>query len=191
MPQQTVSNLCVDLYDENDNSEKFGLHDQTIQRHFQNVEHRNWRKDKNRNCCPPCILRDLLKSNPFITNLMVFASVQIYMPWHEYHEFVKISSQEFLHFPWTWRDHITLILPSRPLCRHCDALSWRHHTRGRFVLTFVWQYLLTHWGRDKMAVIFQTTVSNAFYWMKMHEFRLRFHWSLFLRFELTFQHWFR
>ena len=26
----------------------------------------------------------------------------------------------------------------------------------------------------------------------MHEFRLRFHWSLFLRFELTiFQHWFR
>ena len=28
--------------------------------------------------------------------------------------------------------------------------------------------------------------------MKMYEFRLRFHWSLFLRFELTiFQHWFR
>ena len=29
-------------------------------------------------------------------------------------------------------------------------------------------------------------------WMKMQEFCLRFHWSLFLRFELTiFQHWFR
>ena len=52
--------------------------------------------------------------------------------------------------------------------------------------------VLIHWGRDKMDAISQTTFSNAFSWMKMHEFRLRFHWSLFLRFELTiFQHWFR
>ena len=50
---------------------------------------------------------------------------------------------------------------------------------------------LTHWGRDKMAAIFQTTFSNAFSWMKMYEFRLRFHWSLFLRFQLTISHhWF-
>ena len=34
---------------------------------------------------------------------------------------------------------------------------------------------LTHWGRDKMATISQTTVSNAFSWMKMYQFRLRFH----------------
>ena len=27
---------------------------------------------------------------------------------------------------------------------------------------------LTHWGRDKMAAIFQTTFSNAFSWMKMY-----------------------
>ena len=52
--------------------------------------------------------------------------------------------------------------------------------------------VLTHWGRDKMADIFQTTFSNAFSWMKMSECRLRFHWSLFLRVQLTiFQHWFR
>ena len=25
---------------------------------------------------------------------------------------------------------------------------------------------LTHWGRDKMAAMFQTTFSNAFWWMK-------------------------
>ena len=51
---------------------------------------------------------------------------------------------------------------------------------------------LTHWGRDKMATVSQTTLSNAFSWMKMLEFRLRFHWSLFLRVQLTiFQHWFR
>ena len=35
------------------------------------------------------------------------------------------------------------------------------------------QYL-THWGRDKMVAIFQTMFSNAFSWMKMYEFRLRF-----------------
>ena len=51
--------------------------------------------------------------------------------------------------------------------------------------------LLTHWGRYKMAAVSQTTLSNAFSWMRMLWFRLKFHWSLFLRFELTiFQHWF-
>ena len=51
---------------------------------------------------------------------------------------------------------------------------------------------LTHWGRDKMAAIFQTTFSNAFSWIKMFEFRLNFHWNLFPRVQLTiFQQWFR
>ena len=51
---------------------------------------------------------------------------------------------------------------------------------------------LTHWGRDKIAAISQTTFSNAFSWMKMFEFRLKFHWSLFLRVQLIIsQHWFR
>ena len=52
--------------------------------------------------------------------------------------------------------------------------------------------ILTHWGRDKMDAISQTTFSSAFSWMKMFEFRLNFHWNLFLRVQLTiFQHWFR
>ena len=64
------------------------------------------------------------------------------------------------------------------------------------ITVHVWIYIrarhLTHWGRDKMAAISQTMFSNAFSWMKMYEFRLKFHWSLFLRFQLTiFQHWFR
>ena len=51
---------------------------------------------------------------------------------------------------------------------------------------------LTHWGRDKMDAISQTPFSSAFSWMKIFEFRLKFHWSLFLRVQLTiFQHWFR
>ena len=40
---------------------------------------------------------------------------------------------------------------------------------------------LTHWCRDKVASISQTTLSNAFSWMKMFEFRLKFYWSLSLR----------
>ena len=55
-----------------------------------------------------------------------------------------------------------------------------------------WFNWLTHWGWDKMAAISQTTFSNAFSWMKMHEFRWTFHWNLYLSVKLTAsQHWFR
>ena len=37
----------------------------------------------------------------------------------------------------------------------------------------------------KMAAISPTTFSNAFSWMKMCEFRFRFHWGLFLSSQLT------
>ena len=70
---------------------------------------------------------------------------------------------------------------------------------------FTWGYLLqnmmlyfklaselTHRSRDQMAAISQATLSIVFSWMKMLEFRLNFHWNLFLRVQLTiFQHWFR
>ena len=32
-----------------------------------------------------------------------------------------------------------------------------------------------------MDAVFQTTYSNGYSWMKMYEFRIKFHWSLFLR----------
>ena len=52
--------------------------------------------------------------------------------------------------------------------------------------------LWTHWGRDNMDAISQWTFANAFSSMKMFEFRLKFRWSLFLKFQLTInQHWFR
>ena len=51
---------------------------------------------------------------------------------------------------------------------------------------------LTHWGRDKMAAFSQTTILNAFLWMKMFECPLIFHWSLFPMGQLTIYHrWFR
>ena len=52
--------------------------------------------------------------------------------------------------------------------------------------------MLTHWGRDKMTTISQTTISNVFTWKKMVIFVSRFHWNLFPRDKLTiFLHWFR
>ena len=43
-----------------------------------------------------------------------------------------------------------------------------------------------------MADIFQTTFSNAFSWMKMYKFGLRFQWNFLPRVQLTiFRHWFR
>ena len=47
---------------------------------------------------------------------------------------------------------------------------------------------LTHWGWDKMAFVSQTTFSNTFSCKKMYQFRLKFHWGLFLRIQLTIFH---
>ena len=76
------------------------------------------------------------------------------------------------------------------------ALSQNNHKKRQmnhlFILMNILTMHLTHWGRDKMAAIFQTTIWNAFSWMKMYAFRLSFHWSLFPRDQLTiFQHWLR
>ena len=79
----------------------------------------------------------------------------------------------------------TLLLVGAPLGRlqYLEGYGWN------------WPVLdqhLTHPGRDKMAAIFHTTFLIAFSLMKMFEFRLEFHWSLFLRFQLTINHhWFR
>ena len=53
--------------------------------------------------------------------------------------------------------------------------------------------LLTHWNRDKNAnAAISQIFFNAFTLIKMYKFRFRYHWSLFLGFELTlFQQWFR
>ena len=50
---------------------------------------------------------------------------------------------------------------------------------------------LTQWGRDKLTGMFQT-FSNAFSWIEMNKFRLKFRWSWFLRVQsTTSQQWFR
>ena len=67
------------------------------------------------------------------------------------------------------------------LCEICLLLiTWWHKWPGHIVnpetdLVCLEYSDLTHWGRDKMDAISQMTLSNAFSWMKMLEFRLTFH----------------
>ena len=75
---------------------------------------------------------------------------------------------------------------------HCLNQWWSSLLKHVWVIRLVELTHWGHWGRDKMDAILQTPFWSAFSWMKMFEFRLKFHWSLFLRVQLTiFQHWFR
>ena len=66
-------------------------------------------------------------------------------------------------------------------------------TRQLFVAKYVGiSHLINTLRPRQMDAISQTTFSKAFSWIKMFEFRLKFHWSLFPRVQLTiFQQWFR
>ena len=73
------------------------------------------------------------------------------------------------------------------ICSSCGL-----EASGNSNLTKIQGALLTYLPQDKMAATSQTTVSNALSWMKSFSFRFEFHWSLFLRVQLTIkQHWFR
>ena len=88
---------------------------------------------------------------------------------------------------------IISITHSYDACRYelSDMGIWPFISKPQQPATFQCQGII-HWGPDKMAAILQTTFSNEFSWMLMYEFRLWFHWRLFLRFEFKiFQHWFR
>ena len=88
-------------------------------------------------------------------------------------------SSGFLYWLSTWD----------PFCQHGFILIPGTCTTKKFPCQNLSQ--LTHCGRDKMAANSQTTLSNAFSWMKISEFWLKFHWSLFVSVQLTiFQHWF-
>ena len=63
-----------------------------------------------------------------------------------------------------------------PLC--ASSLCW-------FGWEWSGRHLLTHGGRGKMDVISEMTFSSAFSWIKIFELRLKCHWSLFLRVQLT------
>ena len=73
-----------------------------------------------------------------------------------------------------------------PVIWNAIAQMWHNCNGCRY------RYVLTHWGWDKMTAILQATHSNGFSLIKLLELQLRFHWSLFLRVQLTIsQHCFR
>ena len=95
------------------------------------------------------------------------------------------SSNKFIH----------LVFQLRFSLRWDGPLEWIALPFGSWLrLTArIWNNLRwTHLPLDQMAAVSQTIFSNAFSWMKMYEFRLKFHRQLFLWVQLIiFQHWFR
>ena len=58
-----------------------------------------------------------------------------------------------------------------------STLAWSHKNISTYdCRRTIYSHLftLTHWGRDKMVVISQMTLLNAFSWMEMLQFRLNF-----------------
>ena len=92
--------------------------------------------------------------------------------WWRHHE-VKFLWILFLGIQLTMSQHDRMIA----WCRTGDMAIMQTNSDlvyGR-IFASLGHYLLSHWGRDKMAVNFLTTFSNAFSLMKMYESRLRFH----------------
>ena len=90
-------------------------------------------------------------------------------------ECTRIQSASWMRKSHLWNDYHIFQGPMGYLWRHCMVRI------KPLPLANQSTRCLTHWGRDKMDAISQTTFSSAFSWMKLFEFRLKFHWSLFLR----------
>ena len=76
--------------------------------------------------------------------------------------------------------------------RSCMSASQvrSHYTKQWWPTQLAYEYFhrqisLTHLSLDKMTVISQTTFSDTFSWMNIFVFCSKFHWSLFLKFQLT------
>ena len=79
-----------------------------------------------------------------------------------------------------------------PPVSYRNILYTGNNIRKRNVILKKIPSCLTHWGLNKMVAVSLTTLSNAFSWMKMLGFWLKFHWSLFLGVQwITFRHWIR
>ena len=71
------------------------------------------------------------------------------------------------------------------LYHHCWHQTMSYHDNYWFSVYWYINTLRPRQNDSHFHDIFQCS------WIKMYEFRLRFNWNLFLRFELIFQHWFR
>ena len=134
------------------------------------------------------LLQEMALPEPMLTLLAAFAREEFHSKFPSYY-----SAR------WVWRLYFEIychIFQGKISSFHKSwAETWLlllAHTRISLQPQESVRQGLTHWGRNEIDAISQTTFSNAFSCMKMFEFRLKFHWSLFLRVQLTiFQHWFR
>ena len=138
----------------------------------------------------------------YITNsrcLMIYVAIFFRVASLEWGQSYMLTSVP-MKYPWSmWYIHLDAMhrccfaLMFSKQCILC--LSFFRHAQPARVRT--WKYVCHYWPFNplrprQMAAVFQTTFSNAISWMKMDWSRLKFHWSLFLRVQLTiFQHWFR
>ena len=139
--------------------------------------------------CPPKQCGLTLQPTPAASRLGWFRCLPPFLRLTKHQ--TGVQCDELAKVPACW------LVPRLPLVAHRALLDYgippilRTRESPRGYVRSLWRFL-THCGRDKMAASFQSTFSNEFSWMKMYEFRLTFHWSLFLRVQLTiFQHWFR
>ena len=77
---------------------------------------------------------------------------------------------------WTWLD----LLESRR--RWNDG---KNYSSILSTLHIAPRWFLTHWGRDEIDAIVQTTFSNAFSWMKMYQFSLRISLKFVPKFQIN------
>ena len=147
----------------------------------------------------------VMKTIITIARLLIFYSDNLPIVWATI--YLCLFFKDCYIEAWDIVSTIFLTLPDivwRYICLDAVRWSWDGVKSGK------WSLKYGTWSREIMAqsiqrsrpintlrprqmdAISQTTFSNAFSWMKMHEIRLRYHRSLYLRFELTiFQHWFR
>ena len=103
--------------------------------------------------------------------------------WNSVHDMTALLSWHVQNFVATW--YPTMELHWRQFSIEFQLL-WKNCSRNGPQLS------VSHWGWDEMAANFLMTFSNAFSWMKIYKFQLRFHWSLFRKVQLTiFEHSFR
>ena len=103
---------------------------------------------------------------------------------HKFNMFKKLFNSYFPHLRW--------ILSKQSIINAMFTLSPMYIRRWSCVLDTYQCLTINTFRPRKMDAIFQTAFSNAFSSMKMYEFLVKFHWSLFLGIRLTiFHYWFR
>ena len=147
------------------------------------------------------------QGNNFLFDITQFLLIQEQVPIHQPHHHKQLSHGWMVHVSLLYTLYAVVSPHSYP--HHNPWESWTNHTAvpckcngydeillprvqygvchlvvnaGTSILVPSHHFDgLTHWGRDKLAAVSQTTYSHGFSWMKVYELWWKFHWSLLLR----------